>query len=346
MSIASEITRIATNIADALTAVENKGVTVPEGSNSDDLPGLIDDIPTGGTPTTGWQPHPDWPDIVSIYNSDVQEGYTKRYIFLVTDSKNTIALAASTLGGTAFKTSDGQFYTADTTHTWDRAYDVACSDGYKTRWVIVYKATEDISVSPGNSIDILYAYFGQCNITGMLFGGTSSSSGNKILQSIIYGDYTTFSISSTQYQFSYCYSLVNFIHPSSATHFYSYMYQYCYARRTSEIPTGTTALESYCLRNNFCVSSLNIPSSVISIASNSFSGMSGLVSFSVYSNFDIAIDLSGSPLLSVSSILAMFANLKDNTGQTAKTLTLGATNLAKLTVAEKAIAINKNWTLA
>jgi hypothetical protein len=42
----------------------------------------------------------------------------------------------------------------------------------------------------------------------------------------------------------------------------------------------------------------------------------------------------------------MFANLKDNTGQTAKTLTLGATNLAKLTVAEKAIAINKNWTLA
>lgn len=52
MSIASEITRI-TNKRDAsFTAVANKGVTVPSGSTIDDLPGLINSIPTGGGGST------------------------------------------------------------------------------------------------------------------------------------------------------------------------------------------------------------------------------------------------------------------------------------------------------
>ena len=42
----------------------------------------------------------------------------------------------------------------------------------------------------------------------------------------------------------------------------------------------------------------------------------------------------------------MFEALKDNTGTTAKTLTLGATNLAKLTEEQKQIATDKNWNLA
>lgn len=45
MSIQSEITRIATNISNALSAIANKGVTVPTGSNSDDLAGLIAAVP-------------------------------------------------------------------------------------------------------------------------------------------------------------------------------------------------------------------------------------------------------------------------------------------------------------
>ena len=48
MSIASEISRIQQNVTDSLAAVANKGVTVPSGSNSDDLAGLIALIPTGG----------------------------------------------------------------------------------------------------------------------------------------------------------------------------------------------------------------------------------------------------------------------------------------------------------
>ena len=45
MSISSEIARISGNITDSLTAVASKGITVPSGSNSDDLPDLIAQIP-------------------------------------------------------------------------------------------------------------------------------------------------------------------------------------------------------------------------------------------------------------------------------------------------------------
>ena len=48
MSISSEITRISGNVSDALTAIANKGVTVPSGSNSDDLATLIAQITGGG----------------------------------------------------------------------------------------------------------------------------------------------------------------------------------------------------------------------------------------------------------------------------------------------------------
>lgn len=46
MSIASEITRISQNIADSLDVITNKGVVVPSGANSDNLPSLISQIQT------------------------------------------------------------------------------------------------------------------------------------------------------------------------------------------------------------------------------------------------------------------------------------------------------------
>lgn len=52
MSIQSEITRISGNISDSLDAVAEKGVTVPGNASSDDLPGLIRSIPSGGEDST------------------------------------------------------------------------------------------------------------------------------------------------------------------------------------------------------------------------------------------------------------------------------------------------------
>ena len=63
-------------------------------------------------------------------------------------------------------------------------------------------------------------------------------------------------------------------------------------------------------------------------------------------DWNMSLRLNVSNNLTVQSMVAMFNSLKDLTGNTAKTLTLGSTNLAKLTDEQKEIATNKNWTLA
>lgn len=78
--------------------------------------------------------------------------------------------------------------------------------------------------------------------------------------------------------------------------------------------------------------------------------------FSTYSQYvDIEIGDGALQNIRLNSFIALtrenivnhiLAKLGDNTGRSALTLTLGATNLAKLTDEDKAIATAKNWTLA
>ena len=63
-------------------------------------------------------------------------------------------------------------------------------------------------------------------------------------------------------------------------------------------------------------------------------------------NFVASFDISASTKFEESDLVEILNNLMDLTGKTSQTLTMGATNLAKLTDAEKAIATNKNWVLA
>ena len=58
------------------------------------------------------------------------------------------------------------------------------------------------------------------------------------------------------------------------------------------------------------------------------------------------LDLSVSTLYTAETIVSWLEALADRTGQSTYTLTIGSTNIAKLTEAEIAIATNKNWTLA
>ena len=63
-------------------------------------------------------------------------------------------------------------------------------------------------------------------------------------------------------------------------------------------------------------------------------------------NIPVSFDISASTRFEENDLVEILNNLVDLTGKTSQTLTMGATNLAKLTDAEKAIATNKNWTLA
>ena len=78
--------------------------------------------------------------------------------------------------------------------------------------------------------------------------------------------------------------------------------------------------------------------------SNAFSAES-LTTVENISNINVAI-LFESKFLTKQSLLNILNALKDNTGNPTLTCTLRAENLAKLSTQEKAIATNKNWTLA
>lgn len=78
-----------------------------------------------------------------------------------------------------------------------------------------------------------------------------------------------------------------------------------------------------------------------------FNGCTNLTSVILSDGFNCnGLDLSASTRYSVDTLVAMLTALADRSEQSAYTLTLGATNLAKLSNEQKAIATDKNWTLA
>lgn len=77
-----------------------------------------------------------------------------------------------------------------------------------------------------------------------------------------------------------------------------------------------------------------------------FQGCTSLEDIQLGQDWNMSLRLNVSNKITVESMVAMFNSLKDLTGETAKTLTLGSVNLAKLTDEQKQIATDKNWTLA
>ena len=90
----------------------------------------------------------------------------------------------------------------------------------------------------------------------------------------------------------------------------------------------------------------------LSVADNMFYGCSSLTDFSGLRNVRLSLNLSPCSSLTQTSLLNTIDGLYDftgnglNPGSSQGTLTLGATNINKLTDEQKAIATNKGWTLA
>ena len=60
----------------------------------------------------------------------------------------------------------------------------------------------------------------------------------------------------------------------------------------------------------------------------------------------VSFDISASTQFTEAALVEIIGNLADQTGGTARTLTMGATNMAKLTQADIDALTAKNWTLA
>ncbi len=111
-------------------AIENKGISVGDVPFSE-YPSKIESI---GITSEEWKKQ-DWHDIQQIRLLDT-ENYLYKSIYLLDNTEDVILLQ----GGDAYKTSDSdELITEDGEYTFTGSGDLECSEGYKTRWIIVYK---------------------------------------------------------------------------------------------------------------------------------------------------------------------------------------------------------------
>jgi len=170
------------------------------------------------------------------------------------------------------------------------------------------------------------------------------------------------------YAFYSCFSLRNIVIPESVTSIGAYAFQDCYSLRNIVIPDGITSIGNSTFYSCYSLRNIVIPESVTSIGNGAFQSCNSLRNIVIpdgitsignsailncVSLLSINIDngwvppafsVAQSTMFSVSGMIEFFNRL--GVAPTARTLTFGATNLAKLTPAEKQIATDKGYTLA
>lgn len=113
------------------------------------------------------------------------------------------------------------------------------------------------------------------------------------------------------------------------------------------MPNGVTIIGDYAFSGCKNLTEITIPDNVTSIGGYAFSACTNLTNVTLGNGFNCnGLNISASTKYSVDTLVAMLTALADRTGETAYTITLGATNLEKLSDEQKAIATDKNWTLA
>lgn len=123
-------------------------------------------------------------------------------------------------------------------------------------------------------------------------------------------------------------------------------FAHSYKLKSVVISNGVTSIGTWTFVSCTGLEKITIPASMTSIGSSPFSGCTALTTVTLGNGFNCnGLNLTGCPL-TVGCMVNMLNALAGLNGQTAKTLTLGADNLAKLTDEQKQIATNKNWNLA
>lgn len=134
--------------------------------------------------------------------------------------------------------------------------------------------------------------------------------------------------------FSWCTNLNHCKILESETCIYAGLFDSCQNLTSVELPATITKYTNNALTTN--------------IDSNNYflCGCNNLESVTVGEGWNMSMRLDVTANLTVESMVGIFNNLKDLTGETAKVLTLGSANILKLKDEQRAIATNKNWTLA
>jgi hypothetical protein len=150
------------------------------------------------------------------------------------------------------------------------------------------------------------------------------------------------------YMFYNCTNLASVTIPDTVTVVDHNSFRGCSSLISVTIPDSVFNIGSAAFYGCSSLTTINIPSSVTTIGSTSiFQNCTNLENVTLGNDFNAnGLDLSASTLYSKETLKNILYNLADRTDQTAYTLTIGSTNLAKLSNEQIAIATQKNWTLA
>ncbi len=116
-----------------------------------------------------------------------------------------------------------------------------------------------------------------------------------------------------------------------------------------ELPDHLESLSgnTYVIKNCSSLKKIWIPNTITTnIPANAIYGNPVLEEIVLQEGFNVSANFVNCTNLTAKAIEGMLLALKNLNGLSAKSITLGSTNLAKLSESQKAIATNKNWTLS
>lgn len=149
------------------------------------------------------------------------------------------------------------------------------------------------------------------------------------------------------YAFSGLSNLTNINIPNSVTIIKTCAFLDCTSLNNVVIPENVESIWAQAFRRCGKLTKLTILSKNITLYNNALLDAYALENVVLCDGFNgTGLNVSASTKFTAEALVSMFEALADLTGQIAHTLTIGATNLAKLTEEQIAIATNKNWTLA
>lgn len=194
------------------------------------------------------------------------------------------------------------------------------------------KCTSLVNVTPNYCNDYMFYY---CTGLKTVFISSNLSDGT-----------------SGQYVFAGCTNLENITYNTESTAIKKmktiekYYCSDCTSLISFIVPANVTTINQYAFKNCVSMKYLYLPSTITSLTASAINTCTALETIELGQDWNLAVDFSFAPNLTIDCITAIFENLKDLTGETTKTLTLGATNILKTTEEQRATATNKNWTLA
>ena len=221
----------------------------------------------------------------------------------------------------------------------------------------------DLDTSKATNMNYMFNYcdnLTELNLSGFDTSNVTDMSNMfsycKALISLDLSNWNTNKVTDMGYMFNYCNNLTSLdlsgFNTSNVTNM-SNMFSYCKALISLDLSSfDISKITSliYTFQNCENLTSLDLSNwdvskcTTASAFSNTFYGCKALTDFKAPKNISTAMSFSSCSNLTHDSLMSIINNLATVTST--KKLTLGATNLAKLTNEEKAIATNRGWTLA